>query len=445
MRETDVLIVGGSAAGLTAAITARRHYPYVSITLVRRESQAVVPCGIPYLFGTLGSCDKNLMSDELLERNRVDLLVDEVTAINGTGKTATTADGELIRWRKLVLATGSRPIVPPIAGVDLPGVYTVQKDVGYLNRLLEAVAQAQDVVVIGGGLIGLELADELRKRGRRVTVVEILCRCLELVYDDDLTERAEQELARLGINVRTGARVTAIEGDGKVKAVRLDTGEQLRADLVVLSVGAQPNVALAESAGLCLVDGGIWVDRYLRTSNPDVFAAGDCAAKTSYLTGMPAATRLASTATAEARVAGANLFQLRREFPGVVGVYSTKIGDLAMGLAGLGERAASAVGLSYVVGTAEAPDRHPASMPGAKLLKVKLVFTRHSGQLIGGQAYGGDSVGELINLIAVMVQRRMTAEDIATFQMGTHPALTASPVTYQLSNAAEMALVVLQG
>ena len=181
MRETDVLIVGGSAAGLTAAITARRHYPHVSITLVRRESQAVVPCGIPYLFGTLGSCDKNLMSDEPLERNRVDLLVDEVTAINGTGKTATTADGELIRWRKLVLATGSRPIVPPIAGVDLPGVYTVQKDVGYLNRLLEAVAQAQDVVVIGGGLIGLELADELRKRGRRVTVVEILRRCLELV------------------------------------------------------------------------------------------------------------------------------------------------------------------------------------------------------------------------------------------------------------------------
>ncbi|MGQ9553724.1 MAG: NAD(P)/FAD-dependent oxidoreductase [Anaerolineae bacterium] len=444
MKETDALIIGGSAAGVTAAITARRHYPPISITLVRRERQAVVPCGIPYLFGTLGSCDKNLMSDEPLKRNQIDLLVDEVMGIDCAAKTATTAGGEVIRWRRLILATGSRPIMPPIPGVELQGVYTVEKDVDYLGRMLEAVARAQDIVVVGGGLIGLELADELRKRGLNVTVVEVLRRCLELVYDDDITERAEQELARLGINVKTSARAAAIEGDGKVKAVRLDTGEHLRADLVLLSIGAQPNVALAESAGLCLVDSGIQVDRYLRTSNPDVFAAGDCVAKTNYLTGMPSTTKLASVATAEARVAGANLFELRRQFPGVVGVYSTKIGDLAMGLAGLGERAASAAGLSYIVGTAEAADRHPASMPGAKSLKVKLVFTRQSGQLIGGQAYGGDSVGELINLIAVMVQRRMTTEDIATFQMGTHPALTASPVTYQLPTAAEMALAALR-
>ena len=443
MKETDVLIIGGSAAGVTAALTARRLYPRVGITLIRRERQAVVPCGIPYLFGTIDSCDKNLMSDEPLRQNQIDLLLDEVTAVDGTAKTATTAGGEAIRWQKLILATGSHPIVPPIPGVGLPGVYTLQKDVDHLNRLLEAVAQAQDIVVVGGGLIGLELADEVRKRGPNVTVVEMLRRCLELVYDDDLTERAEEELARRGISVKTGARVAAIESDSKVKAVRLDTGEQLRADLVLLNIGAQPNVTLAESAGLRLADGAMWVDRYLRSSNPDIFAAGDCVAKTNYLTDRPSTARLASVATVEARVAGANLYKLRRQFSGVVGVYSTKIGDLAMGLAGLGERAASAAGLSYVVGTAEAPDRHPASMPGAKLLKVKLVFARHSGQLIGGQAYGGDSVGELINLIAVMVQRRLTAEDIAVFQMGTHPALTASPVTYQLPNAAEMALAAL--
>lgn len=444
MRETDVLVIGGSAAGVTTAITAHRHYPTESLMLVRREKQALIPCGIPYVFGTVGSCDRNLIPDQILADNGVRLLIDEVTAIDREEHTVSTAGGEVIRWRKLVLATGSVPTSLPIPGADLPGVYTVQKDVDYLDNLLQAVKAAQNVVVIGGGFIGLEMADECRKRGMNVTVIEVLPHCLELVYDDDLCERVERELVNHGITVRTNGRVTAIEGNGKAESVLLNGKERLPADLVILSAGVRPNIDLARAADLRLSDGTIWVDRYMRSSDRDIFAVGDCAFRMHYLTGAPTQVRLASVASAEARVAGANLFDLRREFNGAIGVYSTKIGDLAMGLAGLGERAAKGAGVDYVSGVAEASDKHPSTMPEARPMRVKLVFKRYSGALIGGQVCCGETAGEFVNIVAAMIQGGMTADQIATFQMGTHPVLTASPISYQLSNAAEIALMQMR-
>ena len=182
------------------------------------------------------------------------------------------------------------------------------------------------------------------------------------------------------------------------------------------------------------------VDRYMQTSDPDIFAIGDCAEKFNFFTGKPCPLRLASIATSEARIAGANLFELRRENIGSIGVFSTKIGDMAMGLAGIGEKAAQEARIDYVVGEAGAPDKHPGIMPGAKPLQVKLIFRKYSGVLIGGQVCCGDTTGEVVNLIAAMIQSRMHADEIATFQMGTHPWLTASPIVYQIVNAAEIAL-----
>jgi NADPH-dependent 2,4-dienoyl-CoA reductase/sulfur reductase-like enzyme len=227
-----------------------------------------------------------------------------------------------------------------------------------------------------------------------------------------------------------------------VTSVELDDGEQLPADLVVFGIGARPNVALARQSGLDVGPlGAIAVDRYMRTSDPDVFAVGDCAEKTNFFTGKACPLRLASIATAEARIAGANLFELRRENPGAIGVFCTKVADLSMCLAGMGEKAALEAGIDYVIGRAEAVDKHPGGMPGAKPLRVKLIFRKYSGVLIGGQACCGDTTGEFVNLIAALIQARLHADEIATFQMGTHPALTASPIAYQLVNAAEQALM----
>ncbi len=442
MKNVDALIIGSSAAGFAAAITARRHYPEATVAVVRQETKTPVPCGIPYIFGTLGSADKNLMPDPALAKNNVDLIIGRVTSIDRDARTVSTAEGETIGYKKLILTMGSLPLVPPIPGVDMENVFPIEKNVDYLAHLLDVLHGAQDIVVIGGGFIGLEMADECRKLdGKVISVVEMLPHCLFTVFDEDLCIRAEEQVAKNGVQVLAARRANAIKGNGKVEYVELDDGQRLKADAVILGIGVRPNVELAREAGLAIgPTGGVVVDRHMVTSDPNILAAGDCAEKVCFFTGKPSRAWLASVATAEARIAAANLFEIRRASKGSISVFSTKIGDLACGLAGIGEKTALEAGMAYVVGEAESPDRHPGGLPGAKPTKVKLIFRKYSETLIGGEACGGDSVGAEINLLATMIQAEMTADEIATFQMGTHPLLTASPVAYQVVNAAEMAL-----
>jgi NADH oxidase (H2O2-forming) len=446
VESFDALIIGGSAAGIPAATTARRHYPQAKVAIIRQEEKVPVPCGIPYIFGTLGSPDKNLIPDKAATGNGATLIVSKAMSIDREGHKVNTSDGRTFGYKKLVLATGSLPIVPPIPGAGLENVYTIEKDVGYLEMLSNKMDAVQDIVVIGGGFIGMEMADECRKRANvRVSVVEMLPHCLFLAFDEDLCIRAEETLASAGVQVHTRSRAKTIGGKGKAEYVELDGGEKLSADMVVFGIGARPNTALAREAGLDIGPlGAIAVDRHMQTSDPDIFAVGDCAEKVSFFTGKPCPLRLASIATAEARIAGSNLFESRRENPGAIGVFSTRINGLAMGIAGIGEKAARDNRIDYVVGQAESVDKHPGSMPGAQTLRVKLIFRKYSGVLIGGQVCCGDTAGELVNLIAALIQTRMQADQIAMFQMGTHPALTASPIAYQLVNAAEQALAQMK-
>ena len=184
----------------------------------------------------------------------------------------------------------------------------------------------------------------------------------------------------------------------------------------------------------------VQVNRYMQTSDPNIFACGDCAEKVSFFDGMPSKLKLASIATMEARVAGANLFHTNRVNPGVIGIFSTVLGGCAFAAAGLTLAEATEKGYDVVVGEAASVNRHPGCMPGAAPMKVKLLFESGSEILLGGQIAGAKSGGELINALSVCIQRRMTADDIAMFQTGTHPALTASPIAYQLVNAAEVAI-----
>ncbi len=178
----------------------------------------------------------------------------------------------------------------------------------------------------------------------------------------------------------------------------------------------------------------------MRTSDDHIFACGDCAEKLSFFGGTPSKLKLASIATSEARITGANLFGIHRENIGTIGVFSTAIGDTAFATAGLTESMAKRQGYDVVSGVAEAPNRHPGGMPGMAMMKVKLTFERRTGVILGGQIMGDKAAGEVINSISACIHRKMTADDIAIFQTGTHPALTASPVAYQLVNAAEAAI-----
>ena len=444
--EKRVIVIGGGPAGISAGITARRYYPQAEITLIRKEDRVLIPCGIPYIFGTLGSPEEDLIPDTVLSNNNIALVVDEVTSVNKFAKTLTMAKGKTLSYDKMVLATGSLPLVPPLPGVDLGNVFSAKKDMAYLQKLLQALDKAEDVVIIGGGFIGLEFADECNKRGNlKVTVIELLPRCLLLACDEEICIRVEKKLSERGIKILPGKRAKAVIGEKSVQYVELENGQKIKADLVILGIGVKPNVELALNTGLEVDEKeGIQVDDFMRTSDENIFAAGDCVAKRCYLSGSPIATRLASMGTTEARISGANLFGIRRRIECTIGIFSTCFGDLAVGSAGLTEKAAKEMGMDVVVGEATAPDKHPGGIPGTKELGIKLIFEKDTGLLIGGQVYGGTTVGEKINFIGALIQHKMRADEVCTFQMGTHPMLTASPIAYQLVNAAQIAVTKLR-
>jgi len=454
MRQADVVVVGGSAAGIPAAITARRHYPGKSIILIRKEKQVLIPCGIPYIFGTLGKPENNLISDSVLQDNNIELIIDEVKELHAKEldpkeKKVVLASGESVLYEKLILATGSSPAVLPIPGFDKKNVFTIKKDVQYLQDMLNALENVKNLVILGCGFIGVEFADECKKnRDINVTVIETLDQCLQIVFGEGACkacQEIEDYLTKKGINIITGTKIEEILGDETVTAVKLSNGKEIPADALIVGVGVTPNVDLAREAGLAVDKWGVIVDTTMRTSDPNIFACGDCAGKFSFFTGMPSSLRLASIATTEARIAGANLYEISRKNPGVLGVFSTALGNLTVAIAGMSEKGAKQCGFDVITAEAEAADRHPAGMPGATKTWVRLIFNKVNGELIGGAVRGGPSVGELINTVSACIQNRMRANDIAVFQTGTHPAVTASPIVYPLVTVAEMALKRMKG
>jgi NADH oxidase (H2O2-forming) len=435
----DVVIIGGSAGGIQAAICTQKHHGIEDILVIRQEQKVVVPCGIPYIYGTLGAVEKNIIPDKMLGNAKVK--IGEATAIDRGDKSVSLADGEKIEYSKLVLATGSNPICPPIPGVDKKNVYLVKKDPNYLHQLSTAMDEAKHIVIVGGGFIGVEFADECRKRGHEVTMVELLERCLQLVCSTDLCVRAEDVLRRAGVNVITGTSVKSIGGSHQVEYVELSSGEHIKCDMVILGIGVAPNTKLAQEAGLQIGPSrGIRVDEFQRTTDPDILAVGDCAEKYSFFNGEAVPVRLASVATREGKIAAANLYSPRWRNVGTIGVFSTVVGDTAIAMAGLSDTQAAKMGYDIVVGDAEASSKHPGTMPDAKPMRVKLTFDRRSGRLLGGCACCTMTAGEVSNLIASCIVNAMTIEQVALFPMGTHPWLTASPLAYQLTDAASNAL-----
>jgi len=442
MEKTDVLIIGGSASGIVAAVTGKSNYPKKDFTLIRKEKNVVVPCGIPYIFGSLGSTEKNLIPDAVLNNAGVKIKVDEVISINRKDKNCKTSDGTEINYDKLIFATGSLPKVPKwLKGTDLENVFVIPKDKNYLDKLLRKLKDFKRIVVIGGGFIGVEVSDELSKLNKNVTIVEILPHILSLAFDEDAAIKAEEVLKSRGVNVVTNTGAKEIIGDKKVKGILLSNGKKLDADAVILSMGYMPNTNLAKDIDLDINEKGfIKVDEYMRTADCDIFAVGDCAEKKDFITRKTSGIMLASTACAEARIAGMNLYKLSalKTFSGTIAIFSTMLGNTGFGVAGLTENMAKNEGFNYICGTFEGVDKHPGSLPNTNKQIVKLIAAHDCGLLLGGEVIGGPSIGELTNIIGLAIQNKMTINSILTAQIGTHPLVTAPPTAYPLIKAAEI-------
>jgi len=434
--KKDVIVVGGGPAGIVASLTAKKYYPEKEILLIRKVKNSVIPCGIPYMVASLKNPEDNKLGYAPLEKNRIETMVDEVIEIDRKNKKIKTKNEGEIEYEKLILATGAIPILPPIEGIEKKGIFPIIKDLDYLKLMIEEIRKSKNILVVGGGFIGVEFADEISNlENKNVFLVEILPELISNSFDREFSQMVKEKLENKGVNVLTGVKVEKFIGDEKIEKVKLSNGEEIAVDIVILGIGAKPNTEIAEKSGIEINSGkGIVVDEYMRTNDPDIFAVGDCAEKKDFYTRRTIPVMLASTATAEARVAGANLFSLKvvRENKGTIAIYSTYVSGFVLGSAGLTEKVAKKEGFEIVVGQTDGFDKHPSTMPGTNKVKVKLIFSKHSGIILGGQVAGGISCGEMINTIGIAIQKRVNISELETLQMATHPYLTSAPTIYPI-------------
>ena len=445
MKKTDLLVVGGSAGGILTATMVRKAYGEdVDITLIRETETVMVPCGIPYIYGTLRDLKKNIIPDSMLTNANINLIIDSALEINRMQKTVTTGKNGVVEYKKLVIATGSLPIIPTfIPGHDLDNVFPIKKDEDHLRKIFEKLEPAQNVAVIGGGFIGVEFAEQIKVLGKNVTLIEMADSCLWQAFDKKYTDDIELMLGNNGVRVMTNTRVNRILGEKSVEAIELEGGRIIPADIVILGLGVKPNSALGKECGLEVnARGAIIVDQYMRTSDPDIFAVGDCAEKKCFFTGKDVPLLLASTAAMEAKIAGSNAFQLRliRANKGTISTFSTKIFGKTYAAAGLTEAKARQEGFSLMIGEFKTMDRHPGSLPDAQAVNIKLIFSRCSGVILGAQISGGNTVAEIINILSLAIQKNTTATELNTFQAATHPLVSPSPITYPINAAAMNAI-----
>jgi len=425
-----IVIVGGVSTGPKAAARARRRDPEAEITILERgEFLSYAGCGTPYFLSGKIRDYKELMCTPVgvVRDGGFFRDVKGVTVRNGVHAEAIDRKGKRVRavhletgeklefpYDKLVLATGSTPIRPEIPGGDLTGVHTlgsVQEAIAIRREIDEGKTRA---VVVGGGLIGMEVSESFAGRGAQVTVVEQRDHLLPMLLDRNMATLVEAHLAGNGVTLHTSTSVLAISGDdrGHVTGVRTDRGD-IPADLVLLAVGVRPNVTLARNAGLSIGPlGGIRIDEFLRTSDPSIFAGGDCVENRHLLTGGPSYAPMGSTANKHGRVIGDNLTGGTVKYPGVLGTVILKIFDHNVGATGLTEKAARDAGFDVVTAMTPGPDR-AHYYPGAKTLFLKGVADRRTGRLIGVQAAGPGEASKRLDLAALAIGQGVPLEGLA--------------------------------
>ncbi len=345
-------------------------------------------------------------------------------------------------YDKLVLCTGAEPVVPSIPGADLGNIFTLHgvKDAEGIRAAL-AEGKARDVVIIGGGLIGVETTEALVSRGCRVTIVEMLPQILR-VLDWEVARLVELHLESQGVKVLTDTKVESFAGAGKVTGVVTAAGT-LPADMVILGIGVRPNVHLARDAGLEIGETrAIRVDPEMRTSDPDIYAAGDCVECTDLITGRPCYVPLGSTANKQGRVAAINVCGGHDVFPGVLGSTICKVFEYAVARTGLTEAAARKLGYDVVTALAPAPDR-AEYMPNAKPILLKLVADRRTRMLLGAQAVGPGGCDKRMDIAAMAITAKMTVDQLANADLCYAPPY--SPAMDNIITAANVARNKIDG
>jgi len=300
-----VVVIGCSGTGALAARMLKNLTPSVDVTIIREEEEQglLTRCATPYIcFGHV-LADPSYKDDNIFTKAGINLVNVRAEGIDRERKTVTTADGKEYSYDKLVLATGARSIVPPISGTDLPGVFTLRTSDGAIDILHWLnTKRVKSAVLVGGGAISVEIAYLAKQHGINVILVEMLEHILSNALDPDMSEGVENYMREQGIDLHLSEQVKAINGDDKVEAVVLASGEKINADMVIICAGAKPRSELAQEAGLEMGNLGLKVNSYLQTSDPDIYSAGDLIEYPSYITGKPIRGQLRPNAVIGGRI-----------------------------------------------------------------------------------------------------------------------------------------------
>ncbi len=434
-----IVIIGGVAAGPKAAARARRLDPHADITIIERDRiLSYAGCGLPYYISGMVDDRNDLMATpigvlrdpEFFAKVKGINVLNETEALGIDRKTKEVEIRDLntreishLLYDKLIIATGAEPVVPPIPGRDLINVVQLKRvEDADVFRAHMVDGKCPNVVIVGGGLIGMEMTEAVTECGHAVTVVEMQDQILPML-DREMADLAEKRMRELGVTIKTGTGVQEIIGDenGEVAYVVTSDGARMPAQLVLMSIGVRPSITLATDAGLTIgPSGGIMVNEYMQTSDSDIFAAGDCAEKSCFVRGTRCFLPLGSVANKEGRVAASNALGRAERFPGVAGATALKVFDTNVGRAGLTAAQAEELGIPAMTATVSGFDK-PHYYPDAKPVVVKLVAERATRKLIGIQGVGLGEVVKRVDVAVTAMTAGMTVDDVANLDLAYAP------------------------
>ncbi len=433
--DKKILIIGGVAGGATAAARLRRLDEKSTIILFERgEHISFANCGLPYYIGeTIKSRDKLLVQtvEGMSKKFNLDIRnLSEVTAINRDRKTVTVKNlgtNEVYEesYDVLVLSPGAKPIVPPVPGLkEANNVFTLRNipDTDKIKGFVDE-QKPKEAVVVGGGFIGLEMAENLAERGVKVTIVEMANQVMAPL-DFEMASIVHNHLIEKGANLILEDGVHSFEDNGKT--IALASGRKISTDMIILSIGVRPENTLALDAGLSVGErGGIQVNEYLQTNDEHIYAIGDAIEVTDYINGQPTMIPLAGPANRQGRIVANNIYDKKETYKGTLGTSVAKVFDLTVSTTGNNEKILKRLGVDYEVVHLH-PSSHAGYYPGASPIALKLIFDRENGKIFGAQAVGKNGVEKRIDVIATAIKGNLTVEDLTEIELAYAPPFSSA-------------------
>jgi NADPH-dependent 2,4-dienoyl-CoA reductase/sulfur reductase-like enzyme/rhodanese-related sulfurtransferase len=433
---TKLLIIGGVAGGATAAARARRLDEHAEIILFERgEYISFANCGLPYYIGQVIEDRNDLFvttPQEFRDRYNIDIRIfAEVTTIDRKRKQVEVQDLKSRKryhesYDKIILSPGAEPVRPPFCEPGIDGVFSL-RTVADSDRIKAYVdtRRARSAVVVGGGYIGLEMAENLVHRGVTTSIVEMLDQVMPPL-DYEMAAIVHAHLKEQGVICELEHRVQSLARKEEVISVLTDRGKEIECDLVVVSAGIRPENRLAREAGLEIGDqGGIKVDPTMRTSDPNIYAVGDAVEVRDFVTGQPTVTALAGPANKQGRIAADNALGRRSVFKGTLGTTVVKVFDLTVAATGATEKALNQQKIPYLVSYTHSGS-HASYYPGATIMTIKLLFSPSSGKILGGQIVGMDGVDKRIDVLATAIRGAMTVYDLEELELAYAPPYSSA-------------------